>query len=79
MLLKNCVAKRIKELLKKQNLTQYELFKLSGVAQSTISTILNSKTKTINLQTLYQICAGLNVEISEFFDCEYLKLNNIAD
>lgn len=79
MLLKNSVAKRIKEILKKNNLTQYELYKCSGVPQSTISTILNSNTKTINLQTLYEICAGLNIEFSEFFECEYLKFRNIDD
>lgn len=79
MTLKVAIAKRIKELLSKNNMTQYELFKRSGVPQSTISTILNAEIKTVRLSTLYDICSGLNIDLSAFFDCDYLKMENLED
>ena len=79
MKLKDAFIKRLKSILKERGLTQYALFKLSGVPQSTISTILNSETKSISLRTIYEICSGLNIELSDLFDDEILKLENIDD
>ena len=73
------VSKRLKEILRSRNMTQYALFKASGVPQSTISTILKGEINTIKLSTIYDICSGLNIEFTEFFDCKYLKLDNIED
>ncbi len=79
MKLKNCISRRIKEIIKNRKITQYELFKQTGVPQSTISTILNSESKTVKLSTIYDICSGLGIELSEFFDYDYLKLENLDD
>lgn len=79
MTLRVAIAKRIKELIDKNGITQYELYKRSGVPQSTISTILNSEIKTVRLSTIYDICSGLNIELSDFFDCDYLKINSLDD
>lgn len=79
MKLKDAIAKRIKEIIKTKGITQYQLFKKSGVPQSTISTILNSETKTTKISTIFEICDGLNIELSEFFDCDYMKTNNLDD
>lgn len=79
MKLKDAIAKRIKEIIKTKGITQYQLFKQSGVPQSTISTILNSETKTTKISTIFEICDGLNIELSEFFDCDYMKTNNLDD
>lgn len=79
MKLKDAVAKRIKEIIKEKGITQYELFKMTGVPQSTISTILKNETKTVKFSTIYEICSGLEIEFLDFFNCEYLKLENITD
>lgn len=79
MVLKKAIAERIKGIIKEKNMTQYELFKRTGVPQSTISTILKAETKTVKLSTIYEICSGLEIELSEFFDCPSLKLNNLDD
>lgn len=79
MNLVKAVGKRIKEILKSRGITQYELFKISGLPQSTISTILKGEITTIKLSSIYEICSGLNIEFSEFFDRDYLKLENIED
>lgn len=47
MLLTNALIKRIKELIKDRKITQYELFKRSGVIPSTINMILKGKVKTV--------------------------------
>ncbi len=73
------ISRRIKEILKQNNLTQYQLFKKTGVPQSTISTILKGDIKTIKLSTIYDICSGLGIEIYEFFNVDYLKLNILED
>lgn len=72
-------AKRIKDILDEKGLNQYKLYKQSGVPQSTISTILKGEIQTIKLSTIYDICASLNIELSEFFNCDYLKLQNLED
>lgn len=79
MNLKQAIAKRIKEELTKRNISQYKLSALSGVPQSTITTILNHDIKTIKMNTLYDICSGLNIELKDFFDTEYFKLENLDD
>lgn len=72
-------AKRLKCLLKERGMTQYALFKCSGVPQSTISTILKGELKTIKFSTIYDICAGLGIELADFFNDEVFKLRNIED
>ena len=76
-MLQKVVARRIKELMRERNLTQYGLFKLSGVAQSTISTLLNSHNNTVKLETIYQLCCGLQIDLQEFFNVDYLRYNNL--
>lgn len=53
--------------------------KLTGIPQSTLSTILNGDIKTIKISTLYDFCAGIGIEICEFFDSELFKLKNLED
>lgn len=79
MLLKEAIVKRIKEILDDRDINQYKLAKLTGLAESTISTLLNSDTKTIKLSTLYDMCAGLQIEFKDFFDCNYLSLSELED
>ncbi len=79
MKLTEAVAKRLKMILKEKDMTQYELFKISGVPQSTISTILKCEIQTIKLSTLYDICSGLGMEFEEFFSADFLKLEKLDD
>lgn len=79
MKLKTAVSKRILELLKEKSITQYELSKRTGVPESTISTIKNASTKSLHLSTLYDICAGLNIDLKDFFNVDYLQNKNLDD
>ena len=79
MSLAEAVALRIEELLKEKNYTQYKLYKLSGVSQSTISDIRNKKNKSPNLYIIYELAQGFGLSLAEFFNSEYFKGFNIID
>lgn len=79
MKLTKAVAGRLKTLLEKRKLTQYALSKISGVPQSTISTILSADVQTIKLSTLNDICLGLGVTLSEFFKDDSFNPKNVEE
>ncbi len=79
MSLVEAVALRIEDLLKKNNFSQYKLYKLSGVSQSSISEILSKKNKAPNLYIVYELAQGFGISLAEFFDCDYFKGFNIVD
>ena len=60
-------SKRIEDLLKERGLSIYQLSKISGVAQSTISNLLYQN-KSINLLTIERLCTAFDISLSEFFD-----------
>ena len=78
MAITDALIRRIKELMKQNNnMTQYQLCKASGLSQSTLSSILTKQVKTIHFITLFDSCFGLNIELSDFFACDYLKFENV--
>lgn len=60
------IITHIKELCAKRNWTYYRLAKESGIAYSTINTML-SKTVAPSIPTLFKICRGFDISISQFF------------
>ncbi|MBQ8615004.1 MAG: helix-turn-helix transcriptional regulator [Clostridia bacterium] len=79
MKLKDAVAKRLQYLLNNPKISQYQLFKRTGIPQSTISTIKNGKADDIKLSTIYQICIGFGIEFMDFFNDDNLKIENLED
>lgn len=79
MQLNKAVAERIKELMNERNLTQYALHKLSGVPQSTLSTIINCRFPGMKLRIIYEICEGLEITLEEFFNSPLFARENITD
>ncbi len=67
MRLNEAVAKRINELCKERNMTQYQLYMASGVPQSTISTIMSCTYPSMKLRIIYEICEGFDISMEEFF------------
>ena len=68
MTLAEALSIRVNKLLKDRGITQYRLFKLSGVSQSTISDIRNMKNGTVNIKLIYGIAQGFGMSLKEFFD-----------
>ena len=79
MELNEAIAKRLREILQEKQMTQYTLYKISGVPQSTISTILKANSKTVKLSTISDICSSLQIEVREFFNKDYFNIENLDD
>lgn len=67
------IIKRIQELADERNKTVTETAKLGGIRQSTISEIMNGRSKHPKVSTILQYCQGCNISLSEFFDTHYFK------
>ena len=79
MTLTEALSIRINELLKEREITQYKLYSLSGVSQSTISDIRHQYNKKVTLNIIYEIAQGFNMDLPTFFDSPLFKNGNITD
>jgi DNA-binding Xre family transcriptional regulator len=73
MLLSDAIRKRIKNLLKENNMNIWKLYKATGVSASTLSYFMSGKRELINLKTLLHICEGFDIELKDFFDDPIFK------
>ena len=79
MTLTEALSIRVNELLKEREITQYKLYTLIGVSQSTISDIRHQNNKKVTLNIIYEIAQGFNMDLPTFFDCPLFKNWNITD
>ncbi len=79
MHLNEAVSKRICELCKQMNLSQYQLSMKSGVPQSTLSTIINCSFPSMKMRIIYEICEGLEITLKDFFDSPLFDRENLID
>lgn len=77
MRLVDAVYKRIVDLATTKNLSMNALANLSGVPRTTIITMTRST--TVKLATIYGICDGLNITLSQFFDSPLFDNKQIDD
>ena len=77
MQLNEAVSARLKELLREQNMTQYQLYMKSGVPKSSIGNIVNCAYDSVKLRVIHEICQGLEINISEFFNSPYFDEANL--
>ena len=61
---------RIDELCKEMHMTKYRLGVISGVAQSSFSTIMSGKTSP-SLNTLKKICDAFGISLFQFFNKDF--------
>ena len=62
----NYIIARIEQLCEKKKFSGYRLAQKSGIAQSSISTLLNRKSVP-TIQTLEKICEGFDITLAQFF------------
>lgn len=67
---KEAVAKRILELCEEKHIAINALANISGVAPSTIYSMLNEKSQNPGVVSIKKICDGLEITVREFFDCD---------
>lgn len=68
MQLSDATRKRIKELLKQNNMKLFDLSKAAGVSLPTISDFLKNDTKNLRMDTMLHICEAFNITLKDFFD-----------
>lgn len=79
MTVNDAVAKRISDLLKKKNMTQYRLEQVSGIQHGSMQCIMNGRNKTVTLSTIMMLAKGFGISVLEFLDddifrSEYLEI-----
>lgn len=79
MKLNKAISLRILELCEERKISQYQLFRASGVPQSTLSTIKNCTFPSMKLRILYEICEGLEISLTDFFNSPLFARENIED
>lgn len=68
MKVSEAVATRIKEILKKKNMTQYRLHLNSGLSRGTIMSLMYARYEGVNLKTLITVIRTLGISVPEFFN-----------
>ena len=62
------VSKRLLALCAEQGITMNKLATLSGLRQSTVSSLVQGKAKNPTLKTLHRLAVGLGMTVSELLD-----------
>lgn len=79
MKLSDAIILRIEQLCLERNMTKYELFKASGVPQTTLTSIKKKRSNSAKILTLYWICEGFDISLEEFFSSPLFDRNNILE
>ncbi len=77
MKLNQAISERLDELLRERGMTQYQLFVKSGVPKSTIGNIINCSYDSVKLRIIHEMCQGLGISITEFFESPLFAENNL--
>ena len=77
MQLNKAVSTRLSELLTERNMTKYQLYMKSGVPKSTIGNIMNCSYDSVKLRVIHEICQGLEIGVSDFFQSPLFEENNL--
>lgn len=77
MLLNEAVSRRLCQLLQEREMTQYQLYLKNGVPKSTIGNVVNCSYDSVKLRVLHELCQGLGVSVSEFFQSPLFDEKNL--
>ena len=77
MTVNNAVAKRISNLLKEKNMSQYRLEQESGIQHGSMQCIMNGRNKTVTLSTVIMLARGFNITLTEFLDDDIFSSENL--
>lgn len=68
MQLSEATRKRIKQLMKKNNIKKpYDLTRAAGISLPTFSDFMKSDTKNLRSDTVLHICEAFNITLAEFY------------
>lgn len=72
-MIEQAVEKRIRQLCQERQITINDLANISGIAPSTLYSMLNGKSKNSGIVTIKKICDGLELSVVDFFDCKLFR------
>ena len=75
--LNQAISERLTELLAERNMTQYQLYMRSGVPKSTIGNVVNCAYDSVKLRIIHEMCQGLEINISDFFNSPLFEEHNL--
>lgn len=67
MNIKDCVARRFQQLCTERGIKLNELANISGVTPSTVYSMMDPRRREISVNTVKQLCDGLEITLGEFF------------
>ena len=79
MALRSEISIRINELINERKWSLFRLSFESAVPMSTIYNIMLGNCKSCNLDSILNICRGLRIELSVFFDSPLFYISKLAD
>lgn len=68
MTVSGAVAKRVLDLLNKNEMTQYRLEQEAGIQHGSMQCIMNGRNKTVTLSTVMMLARGFGISLLEFLD-----------
>ncbi|MDE5667257.1 MAG: helix-turn-helix transcriptional regulator [Clostridia bacterium] len=75
--LNTVVVEKLNKLMEERGLTQYRLAQLSGVPFPTLKSIMQKRTKGIELKTIILLSEGLGITASEFISGDGFSPKNL--
>ena len=77
MKLNQAVSQRLTELMQERGMSNYALFIKSGVHKSSIGNVVNCAYDSVKLRLLHELCQGLGITLTEFFDSPLFNEENL--
>ena len=77
MTVNDAVAKRVSDLLKANNISQYRLEQESGIQHGSMQCIMNGRNKTVTLSTVMMLANGFHMSLTAFLDDEIFSPENL--
>jgi len=67
MQLNKAVSYRLTQLMVERHMTTYMLYTKTGLAKTTVYSMVSCKNESVNLKSLNIVCQGLGISLEEFF------------
>lgn len=77
MTVNDAVAKRVLELLREKNMSQYRLEQKSGIQHGSMQCIMNGRNKTVTLSTVIMLARGFGMSLTEFLNDDIFRSDNL--
>lgn len=73
MKINKAISLRLLDLCNEKGISANKLAELSGLSYAVIKSIINCDSANLELSTIFKICCGLNISMSEFFNDDKFK------